>query len=69
MGGKQQYSLRDFFAEAERHLPARPGATISFKSGGRVVTAIRCADGTIELSGLAIRERTPPIGAQIRTVG
>ena len=66
---KNELTLRDFFSEAEKHLPRTPGAVINFKSGGRVMTAIRCADGTIEISGLGVREHTPPIGAQIRAVG
>lgn len=69
MERERQYSLRDYFAEAEKHLAKTPGAVISFKTGGRVVTAIRCTNGTIELSGLAIKEHTPPTGAQIRAAG
>ncbi len=68
MKQERQYSLRDFFTEAERHLPNKPGAIISFKTGGRVVTAMRCANVAIELSGLSIKEQTPPIGAQVRAV-
>ena len=69
MEREQQYSLRDYYAAAEKHLAKTPGTVINFKVGGRIITAVRCDSGAIELSGLAIKAHTPPTGAQIRAVG